>query len=115
MIEHAIQWVKKRGYHDIKANVDSYEDPVQYRSADDGEPMIPDVTALQSNRKSYFEIAMKSDNMTATISKWKLLSTLAQRKGGKLFLLAPKGHKAFAEKLAKQYQLSAEIVALKAQ
>ena len=115
LFQHAIQWVKKHGYHDIKANHESYEAPVQYRPANDGEPMIPDVTAVQSNRKSYFEIAVKSENMTTKISKWKLLSTLAQRKGGKLFLLAPKGHKAFAEKLVKQHQLSAEIIALKAQ
>ena len=56
--------------------------------------------------KSYIEIALKTDDMRATISKWKLFGTLAAQKGGKLYLLAARGHKSFAERIVQQHNLT---------
>ena len=56
--------------------------------------------------KSYIEIALKTDDKKAMISKWKLLGTLAARKGGKLYLLAARGHKSFAEKIVQNHNLT---------
>ena len=54
----------------------------------------------------------KTDNTERRISKWKLLGTLAKMKGGKLFLLAPKGHKSFTETIVKNHHLNAQVVYL---
>ncbi|MEO0875791.1 MAG: hypothetical protein AAFY48_14440 [Bacteroidota bacterium] len=41
------------------------------------------------------------------------MSTLASMKGGKLYLLAPRGHKAYVERLRDEHQLpNTEVVAL---
>jgi hypothetical protein len=107
--EKAIDWARKRGFSNIKANHEDYEAPSQFARGEENEPFIPDITGLKTGGKSYIEIATKTDMVHDKISKWKLLSTLAARKGGKLFLLTPRGHKRFAEEIVRDYNLSAEI------
>lgn len=107
--EKALEWTKKRGFSNIKANHEDYETPAHFSKTGQEEPVIPDITGLKTGGKSYIEIATKTDMIHDKVSKWKLLSTLAARKGGKLFLLTPRGHKRFAEELVKDHNLSAEI------
>lgn len=71
--------------------------------------MVPHITGLKTGGKSYIEVALKTDMVHDMVSKWKLLSLLAARKGGKLYLLTPRGHKRFAEELVKDYNVNAEI------
>ncbi len=111
LYEIAINWAKKRGFKSIKANTDDYETPSHF-SRPDGDKVIPDVTGMQSSGKSYVEIATKTDDVQRRISKWKLLSTMAQVKGGKLYLLAPRGHKAFTENIVKDYNLDARVISV---
>ena len=110
--EKAIDWAKKRGFSNIKANMEEYEKPAQFSKPGEEAPYIPDITGLRTGGKSYIEIAVKTENMNRKVSKWKLLSTLAARKGGTLFLLAPRGHKRFAEDIVKDHHLNAVISAL---
>ncbi len=111
LIEVAVDWAKKRGFKSIKANLEDYETPAQF-SRENGNPIIPNVTGMQSSGKSYVEVATKTENVQELISKWKLLSTVASVKGGKLYLLAPRGHKAFTENIVKDYNLDARVVSL---
>ena len=107
-IEHlkkAIHWAEKNGISGIKANCEGYDAPTAFSSKDGQEPLTPDVTGKKFDGKYYIEIATKTEDVQKKVSKWKLLSTLAKMKGGKLVLMAPKGHKAFAEKMVKTYQL----------
>ncbi|MDX1476464.1 MAG: hypothetical protein R3301_02120 [Saprospiraceae bacterium] len=114
LINKAVDWIRGRGFRKIRANVEDFETPTHYSAAAKDDVFVPDVTAVRRGKKSYVEIALKSGNIRRTISKWKLLSTLANRKGGKLFLLAPRGHKAFAERIVKTHHLRAQVVNLKA-
>ncbi|HFA48400.1 MAG TPA: hypothetical protein ENJ95_05205 [Bacteroidetes bacterium] len=107
--EKAIDWARKRGFSNIKANHEDYEVPAHFTKPGEDELVIPDITGLKTGGKSYIEIATKTDLIHDKISKWKLLSLLAARKGGKLFLLAPRGHKRFAEDIVKVHNLNAEI------
>ena len=115
--EKALTWVTKHGFSEVRANFEDYEAPTQFtlrsgETTDEEITVIPDITALKYGNKSYFEIAIKGEDVQLTVSKWKLLTTLAQRKGGKLVLMAPKGHKAFAENLVKEYRVNAEVLYL---
>ena len=103
-----------RGYKNIRANVDEYETPsrLSRQTSDGEESFIPDATGIINGRKSYFELALKSDSKRATVTKWKLLANLAKFKRGKLYLVAPRGHYAFVDRLLKKYPISAEIVKL---
>ena len=112
LFEKAISWAKSRGFSQIKANVDDYEQPAKFTKTGDPEPFIPDLTGLRLGGKSYIEIAMKPEDSKRQLSKWKLLSSLAAVKSGKLFLLAPKGHKAFVEKTIKQNNINATVASI---
>ena len=105
-IKKAIYWARNKGIASIKANCEGFEQPSQFTNLTGEQPYIPDVTGKWLGNKFYVEIANKTKNKQRSASKWKLLSTLARTQGGKLFLLAPKGHKAFAERILKECNLS---------
>lgn len=109
----ALNWAQNKGFKKIKANYGEFDNPKQFTRQKTGRSIVPDITAVNLGRKSYMEIALKTDDVRKKVSKWKLLSTLAKMKGGKLFLLAPRGHKAFTERLVDRYNLKAQVVSLK--
>ncbi|MFT6322222.1 MAG: hypothetical protein ACJAT4_003157 [Granulosicoccus sp.] len=102
----AIQWAERKGFKKIKANADEYETPKSFYKPSTDITVIPDITGVKMGAKSYIEIALKADNMKATISKWKLFGTLAAQKGGKLYLLAGRGHKSFVERIVQKHNLT---------
>ena len=112
--EKAIEWAKKSGFSNIKANFEEYEHPVPFSKPgeEEDEAIMPDITGLRTGGKSYIEIAVKTEDTVSKVTKWKLLSTLASRKGGKLFLLTPRGHKRFAEEMVKAHNLNAVIISI---
>lgn len=111
-LEKAITWAEKRGFSNIKANLEDYETPKAYSKKDAADTFIPDMTATKTGGKSYVEIALKTDNIRRRVSKWKLLNTLAAMKGGKLFLLAPRGHKAFVKRMIQKFNLNATVISI---
>lgn len=109
----AIDWAKTLRLSDLKANFEGYEAPRTFQRADEDISYTPDITGRRLTKKFYVEIAMKDEDTTSMVSKWKLLSTMASMKGGKLYLLAPRGHKAFVQGLLDRYQLpNAELIYL---
>jgi len=111
--EKALIWAKRKGLQKIKANAEDYETPTHFTKEGEEQPFIPDITGIQMGAKNYVEIVLKSEDVARNVSKWKLLSTVASMKGGSLYLLAPKGHKAFAESVVKTHTLNAKVIYLK--
>lgn len=110
LIPQVITWARSHGFENIKANIEGYEKPISYERSQDSEMFTPDVTAVNMYTKHYLEVAMKSDATRSSISKWKLLSQIAGMKGGKLYLMAPRGHVRFARDMVSQYNIQAEVV-----
>ena len=105
--------VKKKGFENIRANAEGYETPAKIRRGKDTEEyFIPDVTGEVNGRKSYFELGMKSDDERELVTKWRLLSSLANYKHGKLYLAVPRGHMAFTNRILADYPIKAEVVKL---
>jgi len=104
-IEKAIQWAERKGFNNIKAKYDGYDDPASFTKVKGEKEFTPDITGKKMNNKFYIEVATKSENIKRQVSKWSLLSKMAELKGGKLILITPKGHKAFAERIVKKYNL----------
>jgi hypothetical protein len=109
--EKALKFVQGKGYDNIKSSHDDYSNPTSFSSEGD-KSLTPDITATKGNSKSYFQISLKNEDETATVSKWKLFATLAEMKNGKLYLLAPRGHKSFTDKLVATYGLNATVVSI---
>ena len=115
--EKAISWATSLRLSEMKVNQEGYEVPNSFNRKEEGteEEVVftPDITGNRRTNKYYIEIAIKDDYDQLQVSKWKLLGTMAAMKGGKLYLLAPKGHKAFVEKLVATHQFpSAEVIYL---
>ena len=113
LYDKAIAWAKSKGFKQIKANVEDFETPATFARPGQEEPIVPDITGELYGRKSYIEIALKEDDKQPLISKWKLFCALAARKGGKLYLLASRGNKTFADRIVKTYNLhNAKVISL---
>lgn len=112
--QSALEWVRKRGYNKVKANVDmeGVEPPTSFKQEADGEESLitPDITATMRGNKCYFEIAVKTDEKTDLITKWKLLDRLASIREGKFFLFTPHGHRAFADRIIRNHEINATLV-----
>lgn len=112
-LEKAIMWAKRKGMQNIKANVEEYETPSHFTKSGIDDPIVPDITGIQMGNKNYVEVALKTTDTTDAISKYKLLATMAAMKGGSLYLLAPKGHKSYADTIVKVHALNAKVIYLK--
>ena len=116
-MKDAIEWVKKKGFTEIKANAEDLEDmdvdaPSSFERKRDEEEFVPDISGKKMGAKSYFEIAIKTDETRRLVTKWKLLSKMASMKNGKLYLLAPRGSKSFTDGLVKQYNIQAKVYSI---
>lgn len=111
-LETGIQWVQKKGFSDIKSTFEGFEKPFSYTNTENNTELIPQITAMKDGRKNYIEVALKSDNIIETTSKWRLLSTLAGMKGGKLYLLTPRGHKSFTDSILQKHPIKAIVVSV---
>lgn len=111
--EKAISWISKKPQISIRAQLEGYEPTQVFANKSTGKEVQSDFS-FQSHggSTSFVEIALKTDNPRELITKWKLLSLMASMKHGKLYLLAPKGHKMFAQRLIEDYNISARLESL---
>ena len=112
-IQKALTWVEKKGYLEIKADIEGLETPKSFTQRSSDTAVYPDMTAKSLGRKFYFEVALKSSNERDIVTKWKLLSQLAAMKEGKLIVFTPHGHRAFAEKIIEKHRITAKIIPLR--
>lgn len=110
IIPSVIKWAQSHGFQDIRANMEGYETPKSYERTHDKQVFTPDVTGFNMFNKHYLEVSMKTDKLMKDISKWKLLSELASMKGGKLYLMAPRGHVRYTRDVINQYNIPAEVI-----
>ena len=108
--DKALEWINKRNVESLKVNLEGYEIPNGFKSSRTNEPVIPDMTFLDRHgNKNYVEIAFKQENFWHELTKWKLLSSMASFKKGKLYLLTPKGHKSYITKQIEEHDVKALI------
>lgn len=112
LLEKAVSRLQAKGYEDIRVNLKGFEEPVGFNQKKSDIEYIPDLTARRHKGKCYFEIAKKTANITSLVSKWKLLSTIAEMKNGRFTILIPYGHNKFTQELIEQYSIKAELIKL---
>ena len=110
-LEKAIAWAEKKATISLKATPEGYEDPKVFTSKKSKEEVQADLSFVtHGGAKHFSSIALKEDDPKSLVSKWKLLSFLASMKRGKLHLLAPKGHKAFTQKIVDRYHINNAVI-----
>ena len=108
----ALDWVKGKSSSSIKACHEDYESPKTFTNSTTQEQIQADFSFISQGRRHYTDIALKSESPQKLVTRWKLLSMMAALKNGKLFLLTPRGHKMFAQKLVDNYKIKAVIQSL---
>lgn len=111
-LSQALNWVKRKSVSSIKSHHEDHESPKIYTNAATQEQIQADFSFVSQGRRHYTDIALKSDTPQKLVTRWKLLSTMASLKSGKLFLLTPRGHKMFAQRLVDRYKIKAVIHSL---
>ena len=111
-IKKSIKWLNNHGFEEIKADIEDYETPVQFLRRDDNQPFMPDITAQRYGRKYYFDIARKTGpkKKRQLVAKWKLLSSLSERKKSDFYLFVPYGSVKFTNELLDKHNIKAEVV-----
>lgn len=99
-------------FDSLRANIPGFEPPVSFSKVDGDGSFVPDITATKDGEKNYYELAIKNKNIQETVSKWKLLSQMAQIKNGKFFLIIPRGNFAFAQRTMEKYGVRAGVIKL---
>ena len=112
-LEKVIKDIKKSGFHDIRADYESYDSPATLTSQDSDLAYVPDATAKNRlGHKFYFEISNKISETSSLIHKWKLLDTLARLRQGSLKIFVPHGTMRFTQELVNRHNIQAELVKL---
>lgn len=112
-LEKALSWVEKRSTVSVNSIAKDYEDPKAFISKSSKEKIRADISFVtHGGAKHFTEIALKNMDTKKQVVKWKVLSFIAGVKRGKLHLLAPKGHKAYTERLVKRYNINAMVYSL---
>lgn len=108
--EKAYKWVKTQPFKSLRAKIDGYEDPKIFTAQTSNESVQADFSFItRRGAKHFSDIVLKDADPTQLVTRWKLLSTMAELKDGKLHLLAPKGHKSFAQRLVKEHNINASV------
>ncbi|MBR9832767.1 hypothetical protein [Acidiluteibacter ferrifornacis] len=110
LMDSAIRKVKRKGFDDIRSVSKDYDSPVPFKKKDSEIQFTPDITAKNRRGKHYFEIAQKTDDVNQIVSKWKLLSTMADLKNGQLNILIPFGQNKFTEQLVHEHDIKANLI-----
>lgn len=109
-LKEAIRKVKRRGYEDICADLESYDKPMPIVSKTSDLAFIPDITAEKMGGKAYFEIAKRGDDEDKVGSKWKVLATMAKIKKGDFKIFVPRGSMPFAQRVINKESLRVELI-----
>ena len=112
LYDQALRWIYRKKFYGIRANIEPFDPPKTFHRKRDDLSITPDITAIRNDKKSFFDIALKEDSRRQVAGRWRLMQELASRNGGKLYLFAPRGHKAFTERLIGKYGLEADIISL---
>lgn len=112
-LSKALDWVKSKSTYTVKSQAEGYENTKTFTNKSSLETIQPDISYITNRGNKHFtEIALKSDKPQKLITRWKLLSTMASMKNGKLHLLAPRGHKMFTQRLVDKYNIRAMVYSL---
>ena len=99
LFEKSISYLEKKGYQDIKADLEGYESPKSYLKKDGDISLTPDITAMRDGRKHYFEVSVKSHKPTLLKTKWRFLEVLSNMNDQRFKIITARGHYKFTNSM----------------
>jgi len=112
IIKESVSYLEKRGFEQIRANVDGYEVPKSYLKKDSDVVITPDIVASRAGIKHYFEISLKTEKLRLLKSKWQFLDTITRMRNQRFKIITRRGHYKFTDELLKELNLEKNLIKL---
>ena len=106
VLEHSIDYLEKKGFEDIKADINGYETPKSFNKVGSDVSITPDIVATKAGQKHFFDIGLKSEKPTLLKSKWLFLKTFSNLKSYQFKLITTRGHYKFTQNMLEDINLS---------
>ena len=104
--EKAIRLLEEKGYENIKADFDGYEQPKGYLRKMSNNKIHPDIVAEKNGRKVMFDLSLKTPKAHLLRTKIMFLSRLARMKNYGFKVLTTRGHIGFTKDITENAGLS---------
>ena len=109
MVKDAVNFLKSKGYGEIKADISGYIQPDKITWTETGRGHIPDVTA-GNGQLNLFEVeTADSISHTHTADQWKLFVAFAKQHGAEFWVVVPVGYESIANARLFQLGIQAKI------
>lgn len=102
----SVDYLKQRGFENIKADVEGYESPKSYSKMGSDISITPDIVAEKEGRKHIFDISLKTSKTKLLKSKWLFLNTLSNLKSHRFRLITTRGHYKFTNEMLDELNLN---------
>ncbi len=108
----SISYLERKGYEDIKADLEGYTTPKSFTKKDGDISLTPDITAMRAGKKHYFELSVKSQEPTLLKTKWRFLEVLSSMKDERFKIITARGHYKFTTEMLGDLNLKKEPIKL---
>ena len=105
-----VQYLEKRGFEDIQADVEGYESPKSYTKVGSDISITPDLVAEREGVKHYFEVSLKSAEPNLLKSKWRFLDVLTRMKNHRFKIVTRRGHYKFTDDMLRDLNLDKDPI-----
>jgi hypothetical protein len=112
LLKDSVTYLEKKGFENIKAEVDGYETPKSYLKVGSDISITPNIVAERNGTKHYFEISLKSEEPTLLKSKWQFLDTFTKMKDHRFKIITRRGHFKFTREMLDDLHLDKEPIQL---
>ncbi|MBT8320374.1 MAG: hypothetical protein KJO90_01755 [Eudoraea sp.] len=106
ILEKSIDYLKARGYTNIKTDLPGYENPKSFVRKSNGLNVGPDISANKNGKEYYFDISLKTEGSKLLKSKWLLLDAVARLKSFSFKIITTTGHVRYTDNLLEEVNLS---------
>jgi len=111
-LKESVAYLEKKGFENIKADVEGYDTPKSYHKKGSDVVITPDIVADRAGIKHYFEVSLKSDKPSLLKSKWKFLDTLTRMRNQRFKIITRRGHYKFTDEMLKDLNLEKKMIKL---
>jgi hypothetical protein len=111
-IKESVSYLEKKGFENIKADIEGYETPKSYQKKGSDIRVTPDIVAERAGIKHYFEVSLKSQKPTLLKSKWRFLDVLTRMRNQRFRIITRRGHYKFTNEMLEDLNLKKDPIKL---
>lgn len=112
LIKESVSYLEKKGFENIRADIDGYETPKSYHKKGSDIVITPDIVAERAGIKHYFEVSLKSQTPTLLKSKWRFLDVLTRMRNERFRIITRRGHYKFTQDMLDDLNLKKDPIKL---